>query len=256
MDDIYPNLPLQRCNLASVYYACTMLFHRSLPYAQPAPLQQLPQMALTGLQYDLDCRKLASLASELLRVQRTMLDHTNRSGRRQPHFLQTFLIFEAAVTLSIALRREPTSLYAEEWQKERQSAVDMLESMKDRDAGDIVRQGILVLRVLQGSKQPQGQSGLPSDTVAMLRQQIDMVRPMDFTMQNVPSLAPASSSSSMAMPVWHTSLDSCLSGIPCQGSISMLPNEMLQSLQLGMEWTADGVNGTVNSFNLLHGFDK
>lgn len=67
-----------------------------------------------------------------------------------------FLIFDAGVTLSIALLRDAGNPKVAEWRYERDSAISMLERLEERDCGDVVRQAILVLRVLQDSKPSQG----------------------------------------------------------------------------------------------------
>jgi len=158
------------------------------------------------------------------------------------------------VTLSIALRREPTSLFAEEWQKERQSAIKILESIKDRDTGDIVQQAILVLRVLQGSRSPQELTSDALDTASISRQQLDLFGHMEYNTLHIPP--PASSSTASTMPIWSTPFEHSVAGITASDSAptSTLPNDMLRSLSMSMEWAPD--SGTINSFDLLHGLDK
>lgn len=156
------------------------------------------------------------------------------------------------MTLSIALRREPTSLFAEEWQKERQSAVELLESIKDRDTGDIVQQAILVLRVLQGSSSPQALISVPLDTASNSRQQIDMFGQMEYSTLHIPP--PASSSGASTMSIWSTPFENSVAGLTESAPNSALPNDMLRALSMSMEWAPD--SGTINSFDLLHGLDK
>lgn len=156
------------------------------------------------------------------------------------------------MTLSIALRREPTSSFAEEWQKERQSAIELLESIKDRDTGDIVQQALLVLRVLQVSRSPQALISDPPDTASISRQQSDTLGHMEFSTLHIPP--PPPSSGATTIPIWSTPFESSVAGLTESAPTSAMPNDMLRTVCLGVEWAPD--SGTMNSFDLLHGFDK
>ncbi|THH05374.1 hypothetical protein EW145_g4841 [Phellinidium pouzarii] len=173
-----------------------------------------------------DCNKLTGLAISLLHAQKAFL--ATLRWQRQVSLSLTFLVFEAAITLTISLLREADNRQAEEWRKERDAAIELLEVVQGRDHGDIVRQATLVLRVLQDSKPGKTESARKAAEVAV---------------PNVP--APhAAEGDSLSWP----SLDS----MTIATAASTLPGEVFESLDLPLDWMMDGLNGTVTAFDLLH----
>lgn len=145
-DTVYPKISLQRGLLSVYYFACCMLFHRSLPciYSE--------EIIDTSRLWNLE--KITEAAINLLHAEQKFL--ANVWWLRQICHMIPFLIFDAGVTLSIALLRDAGNPKVAEWRYERDSAISMLERLEERDCGDVVRQAILVLRVLQDSKPSQG----------------------------------------------------------------------------------------------------
>jgi hypothetical protein len=90
---------------------------------------------------------------DLLRAQRLM--HASLRQLReeitglQPYFSSTFLLFEGAVTLCIALCREPTSPHVQVWRDEVKAAMELLEGIRETDKGDITQQALLALGMLR-----------------------------------------------------------------------------------------------------------
>ncbi|KAH8119221.1 hypothetical protein DFH11DRAFT_1739996 [Phellopilus nigrolimitatus] len=95
----------------------------------------------------------------LLRSQRTLL--LKMWWTRQICFSVNLPIFEAAVMLSIVLLRAPGHPCAQDWWTEREAAIELFESIKGRDFGDIGPQAIKILRILQAST-PKQQTSIHS----------------------------------------------------------------------------------------------
>lgn len=226
-DHIYPALALQRCNIGIIYYACCMIFYRSMPHAQSTSLH-ISQVSAGS--YNTDYNKLASFAINLLHAQRLVKSVAHQWKHRQPYFANTYLVFEAAVTLCIALHRDPNNPYAEEWRDESKEAIKMLESERENDSGDIVRQAILVLQVLQDCKLAGA----------------DSFKSVEFP---IPAAGP--SSTDISVPLWTQSLDPVF-----PTATSTHSSDSFQSIQAPLDWMADSINGTVTAFDLLHSLDK
>ncbi|OCB88722.1 hypothetical protein A7U60_g4103 [Sanghuangporus baumii] len=147
LDHAYPRLRLHRYLVAGHYYFCRMLFHRSL----------LCIKLLTGSSDEMvykhhqwDFGNLSHYAIDLLHTQRSLI--TKMEPQRQICFMTSYFIFEAAVTLSIAMCRDPGHADVAEWRKERDEAIESLQSLLDMDNSELTQQAIVTLRILQDRK--------------------------------------------------------------------------------------------------------
>ncbi|KAL5523626.1 hypothetical protein ACEPAG_7799 [Sanghuangporus baumii] len=147
LDHAYPRLRLHRCLVAGHYYFCRMLFHRSL----------LCIKLLTGSPDEMvykyhqwDSRSLSQYAIDLLHAQRSLI--TIMEPQRQICFMTSYFIFEAAVTLSIVMCRDPGHTDVAEWRKERDEAIELLHTLLDMDNSELTQQAIVTLRILQDRK--------------------------------------------------------------------------------------------------------
>ena len=104
----------------------------------------------TFIRHQWDYDKLTAHAVDLLNSQRNLLTIVER--KRQICYMLTYFIFEAAVTLSIAICRDSTNTKIDEWRKERDAAIEILESVQGMDNSDLTQQDILVLRIIQGKR--------------------------------------------------------------------------------------------------------
>lgn len=144
-DKAYPFLPIQRGMLHVYYYACCMLFYRSLPCAQ---ITSKTKPEDTCKRWDLE--KLTSNAISLLNLQK---EHVSfKTLCRQVCYSFSHLTFEGAVTLSICILRDPSNDAVEEWCRIRDESIEILQSVSARDHGNLVKQSVLLLRVLQDQR--------------------------------------------------------------------------------------------------------
>ncbi|THH05371.1 hypothetical protein EW145_g4842 [Phellinidium pouzarii] len=238
LDHAYLKLLVQRTMLRGFYLACCMLFHRSLPCAQPLPSQSNnSSIQPKGRAWDYD--KIATYAVSLLRTQRTLL--TSMWWQRQICFSANFLMFEAAITLSIVLLRDSGNVNAEEWRRERAEAIDMFESVRGRDFGDIVPQAVQVLRMLQNTK---SKTSPPSDSMYTETKTEAVLQSQDYVASSLPS-----TSIEMLGNFWPQQLE-----MPAM--IPMNTSDPLQSFDGSASWMTDGMNAQVTAFDLLHSLEK
>ena len=99
-----------------------MLFHRSLPCIKLITGSS-EEMIYKNHRWDFD--NLARYAIDLLHAQRCFIRIMH--PQRQLCFTASYFVFEAAVTLSIALCRDPSNPGVREWRKERDAAIDLLQ---------------------------------------------------------------------------------------------------------------------------------
>lgn len=185
-----------------------MIFRRTFQrlYSHLPTTAQLPESSV-------GCTKFAI---DSLRAQRQLHQAFKANPRRQPSFSITFLVFEAAVTISMALLRNSSHPRADEWREEVRSALALLNSIRPRDAGDLVQQAALVLNVLQDAS------------------------PARF--DNLFKPAPAAA--------WSPAIESA---IPMQ---VMHDPVFMQAVQAPLEWVNGSMRGAVaTAYELLHGFD-
>lgn len=254
-DHLYPSLVKQRTATAVYYCAYRMLFHRSL--SSTVPIMDLPESKLPA-HLQVDYAKLAGLAINLLRTVNTFLHYVATPPPRQTPLIQSFMVFEAAITLTIAILRESGHPEATElWRVERDAALRILEDARERDNGDIVRQAVQVLRMLQNCK-PIGAGGrMDTDTDEAPPQ--DRVSTIDAGSSRQPAgSVPAQAYEPAAPPRTGMSEDDVLSGwplfddSPAAMGTSTLPPDVFSSLDIPMNWLEDSVSGTVTAFDLLH----
>ena len=238
MDTIYPHLQLQRYSLAIYYYACRMILHRSLAHGQ---LPNAMNAATCGATFDSEANpsrsKCIDLARDLLRAQRSM--HAclgNQPATHQPYFSNNFLLFEGAVTLAMAIIKDPESQQVKVWRDEVDSAVVLLEGICDWDKGDITRQALLVLRVLRernvvGQPQPVVTSGIPVSGGT-----------------SSPGTG-VSANLNTGAGQWGGGMDDPGT---FTGGVNMQFANLSNTLQAPLEWMSDELGGAVSSFELLH----
>ena len=68
------------------------------------------------------------------------------------------------MTLSICILRDPCNAAVEEWCQIRDEGIDMLQAVANRDNGNLVKQSVLVLRVLQDQRPRKDQPPLDTPT--------------------------------------------------------------------------------------------
>ena len=90
---------------------------------------------------------LAFYAINVLHTQNELL--MNQWWERQVPFDISMYMLEASVTLGVTLLRNKHNVYANEWRKELAMAIDVFESIRERDFGKIVAQALQVLKALQ-----------------------------------------------------------------------------------------------------------
>ncbi|KAH8119222.1 hypothetical protein DFH11DRAFT_1563632, partial [Phellopilus nigrolimitatus] len=261
LDHVYPDLPLHRNELANFYFTFCMLFHRSLPCAQEIrstgvndgvdvnsaranPASASTLKATGSACWDFE--KLTSLAISILHNRQKVIERLRE--QRQIGFSTTLFIFEAGITLSIALLRDPHNPRAKEWAAERDLAINMLESLKDRDNGVIVQQAILVLRVLQDSKFRGVGAGTDYLSTGNSVTSGSGVQTAPFGCDPPVSVSCLNTGSGLTWPA----LDN--QHFSASMFQSTLPTDVLQSLDFPMEWLEDSLNGSlsVTAFDLLH----
>lgn len=229
-DHIYRDVPVQRCMLSIYYFSSAVLFRRTLLSTRPS---------LASLHKPFDGEDAASLVLKQMstaRVATSLLDSLRQlrsqllmRPRRQTCFVSTFFIFEAAVTLVIAERRDEQNPQAAEWRDRVQDSVDMLEERRMEDAGEIVVQSLQALRALQ-----KAMSTKPSPVV-------------------MPQFTPYQMESAVKQDEyaqWYAQHP-----VEDVNGLSGLPSNFLQWIQAPLAgWNADGSNvvGDVSAFDLLH----
>ena len=126
-----------------------MLFHRSLPCIK----------LLTGTSDEMvykypqwDFGSISQCAMDLMQAQKSFI--SIMEAQRQIYFITSYFIFEAAVTLSIAICRDASSPDSVKWRKERDGAIDILQSLLDMDNSEMTQQAIITLRILQDRRPP------------------------------------------------------------------------------------------------------
>lgn len=266
-DHLYPKLLLQRTMLKGFYLSCCMLFHRSLPCALPSaastsptsptsPVQSSPLSNLPVWDYD----KIAHYAISLLHTQRALL--RAMWWQRQVCFSANFLMFEAAITLSIVLLRDGANPDAGAWQRERGVAIEMFQGLRARDFGDIVPQAIKVLSMLQETKPRVSASQSPSPGMeeAMLPLHQGLKGEMAsfvgagagaaqaFLQQAQASGLPAD----MLNSFWPEQLEMPTSG----GGLPIDPLQLAQVNDVNFAWAPEGMSAQVSSYDLLRGFER
>ncbi|KAI5123647.1 hypothetical protein M0805_001680 [Coniferiporia weirii] len=241
LDRVYPKLLVQRTMLRGFYLACCMLFHRSLPCAQPPPSPSDSDTSVQPKSRAWDYNKIATYAVSLLHTQRALL--ANMWWQRQICFSANFLMFEAAITLSIVLLRDSGNARAKEWQRERGEAIDMFESVRSRDFGDIVPQAVQVLRMLQHTK--------PKTRPSPDREAAPSKAGVAFQLQdfNVPSLPTVSID--MLGNFWPQQLE-----MPLTAAVPLNSSDMLQTFDGPPEWMGSGTSTQVTAFDLLQSLEK
>lgn len=253
LDHIYPDIVKQRCANAGYYYAYRMLFHRSL--SSTMPVFDLPENKLPA-QFQMDYAKIAGYAAKLLRV---VIAFTRCLGpaQRQVSFQQSFMVFEAAITLTIALLREGGSPEAmRQWQEERDGAICMLEAVKDKDNGDIVRQALQVLKMLQSCRPSSASTGTSGHARAggtgsgVTTVGTEIASAPGTLTQALEASGPAGLSQwpgNESTFTWPR-----LEELTTGAAPSTLPPELFSSLDIPMDWFEESMNGTVSAFDLLH----
>lgn len=251
-DHLYPKLVLQRTMLKGFYLSCCMLFHRSLPCALPSAISptatKRPSTAkLPTWDYD----KIAHFAISVLRTEQELL--RAMWWQRQVCFTVNFLAFEAAITLSIVLLRDTANPASGTWQREQGFAIDMFQSLRARDFGDIVPQALKVLCMLQETKPRIGMSQSPSptaDSASLPMPHGDMAF----------SSSPEYMQQTQALPVamlnsfWPEQLE-----MPLTAGLAGLPMDNFQPTQaenVNFDWMPDPAAAQVTSYDLLRGFDR
>lgn len=226
LDAVYPQLQLQRYNLAIYYYACRMILHRYLSHMQPSHTIGPP-----GCETAFDSEsnpsrsKCIALAVDLLRTQRSMHPCLRNRTYIQPYFANNFLLFEGAVTLCLALLRDLSNPHAPVWRDEINVAIELLEGLREIDKGDIAQQALLVLGVLKETDAKiTGNGRAPSDP---------------------PSSISTSSNGSEWVPLFDSSA-------PFPAATNVQYANVSNALSVPFGWVSDGLGGTVSSFELLH----
>lgn len=158
-DNAYPRLPLQRCLLACYHYFCRMLFQRTLPCLKRLGEDSDERIFKNGW----DFNRLTTVAISLLGAERSFLQMLE--PQNQVFFTSTYFIFEAAVTLSIAMSRNPGNPKVNEWRKERDGAINLLQSILSMDNSELTQQSIVVLRILQ-DRRPSGDDSVGTPPTA------------------------------------------------------------------------------------------
>lgn len=231
-DHIYPDVPIQRCMLSIYYLSSAVLFRRTLLSTRPSlACRHKPSDDEDGTSLVLKQMSTPRVATSLLVNLRELRALLLMKPRRQTCFVSTFFIFEAAVTLVIAERRDEQNPQAIEWRNRVQDSVNMLEELRAEDNGDIVIQSLQALRALQ-----KAMSSTP----------------------NIPAVAlfsPRQIESAVKQDEYHDAQRYAQYPTEDMNNLSGLSNNFLQWIQAPLAgWNADGSNmtGDVSGFDLLH----